>query len=404
MTPSPSETRQKLMNKAWAYGSLCIAAILLLAAVQFFINNLRQTGADLMSPNGFAIGGDYLSLWSAGWLALNGHAADAYNADTILAAHKIGVPANTALTLFHYPPSFTLMLVPFSMLPYIQSLFAFNAITLGLALFALWKLRPHWTTLLFFMGYPPLWLNILSGQNACLSLALLAFGISYLEKNPKLSGICIGLLSFKPQLGLAIPVALIANHRWKQIGWASATVLILAILSALLLGIDSWKAFLENIRKPFEVLEDGRIPLERMASAFSAVRLHGGSIQLAYIAQLSGMIAAFIGLSAIWKLKGTPLPLKGAALGLSVLLSTPHLFHYDMTLLAIPLILFLRHGEEQGWQKGERLLLMISYVAMPAFLGLSSNNQLSLYPYLLLSLLCLALIKAQKTKHNKLLC
>jgi arabinofuranan 3-O-arabinosyltransferase len=52
-----------------------------------------------------------------------------------------------------------------------------------------------------------------------------------LERHPALAGICLGLLTYKPQFGLLFPIVLIADRRWLTIAVAALVALLLAALS-----------------------------------------------------------------------------------------------------------------------------------------------------------------------------
>ena len=48
--------------------------------------------------------------------------------------------------------------------------------------------------------------------------ALIAFALVQLDRRPVLAGILFGLLAYKPQFGLMIPLVLIATQRWRAFG------------------------------------------------------------------------------------------------------------------------------------------------------------------------------------------
>ena len=56
-------------------------------------------------------------------------------------------------------------------------------------------------------------------------------------------GIAFGLLTVKPQLGLLVPVLLIAQGNWRTFFAAAATALVLAALSVLVYGAEAWQAY-----------------------------------------------------------------------------------------------------------------------------------------------------------------
>ena len=60
------------------------------------------------------------------------------------------------------------------------------------------------------LGSPAVLWNVSAGQNGFLTAALIGGMLSLMQKQPLLAGVCLGLLSYKPQFGLLFPIALIA--------------------------------------------------------------------------------------------------------------------------------------------------------------------------------------------------
>ena len=61
------------------------------------------------------------------------------------------------------------------------------------------------------------------GQTGFLTAALLTGGVLCLERREALAGILFGLLAYKPQFGLLIPLVLVAGGYWRAIAAAGAT-------------------------------------------------------------------------------------------------------------------------------------------------------------------------------------
>src|SRR5271155_2432699 len=90
------------------------------------------------------------------------------------------------------------------------------------------------------LGFPGVLWNISVGQNGFLTAALIGGSLVFLERRPLLAGICLGLLTYKPQFGLLFPVILIADRRWLTIAVAALVAIALAALSWLAFGSASW--------------------------------------------------------------------------------------------------------------------------------------------------------------------
>src|SRR5262249_51382679 len=79
-----------------------------------------------------------------------------------------------------------------------------------------------------------------TGQTGFLFAALIVGGFRLAANRPILSGALLGLASFKPQLGVLIPIALISARLWRGLGAAVLTVLILVVVRGLAFGWSLW--------------------------------------------------------------------------------------------------------------------------------------------------------------------
>src|SRR5258708_35796387 len=168
---------------------------------------------------------------------------------------------------------------------------------------------------------------------------------------PVLSGICLGLVSYKPQYGLLFPLVLIAASQWTVFATAAFVAVAMAALSWLAFGTESWQAFLHWMPMFSQAfLTEGRAPWGKMQSIYALVRYFDGTEQLAWVFQwiMSGAVAVLLAL--MWRSR-ISYPLKAAALAAGALLITPYLFLYDLMVLAIAVAFLVRIGLRQGFQR-----------------------------------------------------
>ena len=71
------------------------------------------------------------------------------------------------------------------------------------------------------LAAPAVFINAVGGQNGTWTAALFGGGLSLLERRPLLAGGLLGLLIYKPQLALLIPVALLAGRHWRAFAAAA---------------------------------------------------------------------------------------------------------------------------------------------------------------------------------------
>jgi alpha-1,2-mannosyltransferase len=343
----------------------------------------------LSTPGVSKISGDFVSFWSAGTLALAGRAADAYH----LAPHFLlqiqmhGDPAWGYLAFF-YPPFFLLLCAGLAVLPYFPALCVWLAATSALyaaALRALLmkSLRDSTHAWVLFLGYPAVMVNAGFGQNGFLSTALLCGAALWLDRRPALAGFCLGCLAYKPQLGLIVPLALAIAGRWRCFAAAAATVLALVAAATLAFGPGIWSAFFADMTEARRNWMEPVNPLSlvQWITVFSAVRLHGGPLPLAYAAQAAVSITAAALLVRALLLRA-PGERSGAAEIAAVVacvpFCSPFMLQYDLVILAMPMAWLLGEALRNGFRRGEGLALAGAFAAPVLFKITAFDNAIKL--------------------------
>lgn len=315
-----------------------------------------------LDVRGKPLGYDFVSFWSASKLALEGEPEAAYQPDRILATGREAIPDLETRFIWSYPPTYQLLVLPLGLLPFLWGYLLWFLVWLVPFVLAIRKLAPAPETLMLTLAFPGTLLNLAQGQNGLMIAALFGGAMLWLPTRPVLAGILIGLMSCKPQFGLLIPIALICGRRWTAFAAAAATTLVFAGVSLLAFGTGDWEAFFANLKFASAVLEDGRLPWVKMPSLFAALRLLGVSVDWAYAAQGLLAIAAAVTVALVWW-RRVPLPLAAAVLTSGALLVSPHINDHDLALLAVPIALLAWHGHQDGWQRGEREILVVAWLA-----------------------------------------
>ncbi len=138
-----------------------------------------------------------------------------------------------------------------------------------------------------------MFINLGQAHNGFLTAALMGAALLQLDRRPIIAGILFGLLAYKPQFGLLIPLVLIVSGRWRVLAAAAATVALLTLAVTLAFGPDVWTAFLASTKfTRTVVLEQGGTGWYKIQSVFSWVRMWGGGITLAYALQGAVTLAA----------------------------------------------------------------------------------------------------------------
>lgn len=339
-----------------------VAGCYLLAMVAIW-----ATSAANIAFDGRPLGADFITFWSAGRLTLAGNAAGAFDPEQIFAMQRVAAPGYPHVFLWNYPPTFQLASAPLALLPYNAAYYLFAGISLGLFVAALKPLVPWREAPVLLLALPATLICALHGQNSLLSAALLATAIMTIDRRPVLAGICIGLLAFKPQLGVLFPLVLAITGRWRVMLVAAATLSVFVGLSVAAFGIGLWDIFLRNLGVVREVVESGQLPWGKMPSAFVFLRMLGVPEAGAYAGQVFVALGAIAATALVWWRCGATL-LAGAVLIAGTLLLTPYTFDYEMAILAVPLAIIARQLVRHGAGAGEKVLLL-ALAASPLLMG-----------------------------------
>ena len=314
----------------------------------------------LHDPAGRPVNNDFNAFWSAGRLALGGHARLAYDLPALRLEEQVGAQpeAGQQMLPFLYPPVFLLFCLPFAALPFALAAPAFVLGTYGLFVASLRALLPRSWPLLPLLGFPGAMINAASLQNGCLSVACLAGAALWLERRPALAGALLGVFAFKPQLGLCIPVALAGARRWTAFAACAASAGSLMLLSWVILGGQAWTGFIAAMPVSQMVLHMPSV-MRSGCSVYAAALLLGASHAWAAAWQIVCALAAMV---VLWRVSGRRqggLP-EMATLACAALLCTPYVMDYDLVCLAVPLA-WLATASAGGWQPWEKAMLAVAY-------------------------------------------
>ncbi|WP_213288001.1 glycosyltransferase family 87 protein [Bradyrhizobium sp. sGM-13] len=355
---------QGLRSGEWLTASRLRAYCLILLAPSVLIFAGWIAVSDgLIDRTGQPIGTDFSNVYAAGSLTWQGRAADAYAPALQHAAEKAVFDGrDVPFYGWHYPPFFFAVAVLVAALPYAGGLALWLLASFAAYLATIRAIMPRQETLLVAAAFPAVLVNVGHGQNGFLTAALLGGALHWLDRRPWLAGVLIGLLAYKPQFGVLIPIALLAGGRWRTIGAAAATVVALVVVSFAMLGSGIWHAFADSMNfTQTVVLEQGGTGWQKIQSIFSAVRAWGANVPTAYAAQASLFALLAASLAWLWH-SDAAFELKAAALALGSLLATPYVLDYDLVVLAVAIAFFARHGLNNGFRDFEISLLAAAWI------------------------------------------
>ncbi len=349
-----------------AYQGMLAAVFALIAVANF------AGGKGLLDASGNVIGADFLAFYTGGRLLAEDRLASAYEA-----GEDFSFPAQRALQEsllapqrlpgvhpFVNPPHAALFYAPFAALDYRTAVAAWIAAGLGLLALAVHRFRGAFEALsrwrfarvfgVCFLFVPTMaWLGY--GQISSLTLWLYAEAYLSLRRGrDATAGLWLGCLAYKPQLAIALGVALLVAGRWRAVVAGGAC-------ASLWLGVgvaidpDAMAAYLElSPRLPGMIRAPGYdvFGLHSLLG-FTALLLDPTSPEWAEGIAAAAALAALGGLAWSWRRaawipgsEGWDLRMAATiALGLVV---SPHLYLYDLMLLLLPFGILYAHRAAPG--------------------------------------------------------
>jgi hypothetical protein len=413
--------RQALRSGEWLTRErirMVAVAVLIASAAGFLYLVVTATGG--VDLQGRPIGTDFSNVYAAGTYVLEGNFQAPFDSVQQFAREQAIFGEATQFYGWHYPPYFLFVAAALAWMPYGLALFFWQAITLGLYLLAIrailssfrgaadlglseigfkvsksatadlvganpesittgprgqapttgfWR-RWLWIPdsryaasgmtmdwLLLALAFPAVLINVGHGHNGFLTAALLGGALVSLDRRPLIAGILFGLMAYKPQFGLMIPIALAAGGYWRTFVAAAVTAVLLTLVTTLVFGVQVWHAFFVGAEfTRTVVLEQGDTGWHKIQSIFSWARMWGAPVPLAYAIQGAATLVFAMATAWLWHGKA-PYPLKAAGLCLAAILATPYTLDYDMMVLAPAIAFLAADGMARGFGPWEKTAL-----------------------------------------------
>ena len=255
---------------------------------------------------------------------------------------------------FMYPPTMLALLWPVASLPYALGYVLCVGLGLTACAVAVGARPGAWPLGLVVIVAPSTLWTILCGQSTLLLAALVVSGMLVSNHRPIVAGVLIGLATYKPQLGILVPVALIASAQWRTMFSAGLTVLSLVLLTTIAFGHDVWLAWLLHLSAIVDVRTQHA---SSWASLFSTVA--SDLVTLGFgrrLADFGQALSCLVVVVWVWRVFRRPgvieagkiNQLRVALLCVATFLATPFAFIYDLPLFTAGLLLFLGERRQTG--------------------------------------------------------
>jgi alpha-1,2-mannosyltransferase len=305
------------------------AAVATAFTIVFFVYAGWVTWLNYTKPTG----ADFVSFWAAGKLVLEGSPQLAYD----IAAHRAvekSVGPMLGLMPFPYPPPYLLLVTPFALMPPWLAFAAWLMVTSAVYYLGTRALiSPRYA-----FANPAAQVNVLIGQNGLLTSGLFIGGASVLGRNPWLGGAILGLLSFKPQLAILVPFAMVAGRQWQALAAAAASAGAALAISSVVFGLDILRSFVAVLPTYVEFIRSGALRFELLVSVYALMRYFALPDAASFAIHIAVALFAFVMTWRAWRQHSDArVPILASA----SLLVSPYIFTYDALLLTAPLAYLL---------------------------------------------------------------
>jgi alpha-1,2-mannosyltransferase len=355
----------------------------------------------MVSGEGKPIGVDFQVNWVASEMALTGQPSAVYDIKRFHALEEEVVGKRTFVAPMIYPPTFLVIVLPTALLPYLWALCIWMVLTFAGYSLVLRKIIPRTETLWPALAFPGAFANVMNGQNGLLAFSLLGGALLTLETSPLLGGVFFGLLSYKPPMGVLVPIVLAATGRWRALFAAVLTASALAGISFVMFGAETWHAFFDSLAFTRHlIIENGEVRFYTMQTVFAGVRLLGGGIGAAYLVQI--VTAATVAATVLWIWRqNIQFELKASALAAAIPLVSPYILYYDLVVLGLPIAWLALEGRRSGFLPFEKSLLVVAWVLPLLCEQIGRSTSVPLTPFVCVLLLAFIARRAKMTAVDR---
>jgi hypothetical protein len=302
-------------------------------------------------------------------------------------SHAAGYPP------WMHPPSFVPFIAPLAALPYLPALVFWLLATAIPYLAAMRAIIPdRAAALAFAVACPPVFFNLVFGQSGFLTGGFIGLGLALLEARPVAAGICIGLASCKPHLGILIPLALLLGRRRRAFAAAAVTVVALALVSLVAYGPAAWAAFFVSLERDFRGFGEQAYNFLPMANPLGMLMLAGAAPAIAWAGQAVAMAAALAAVAWAWTgvRPAGEAGLQAAVLCCATVLFVPMVYLYDLVLIAPAMAWLWLDMRARGARRWEAPALAVCAALMLPVREIALATGFQPMPVLVAGLLALA--------------
>lgn len=331
---TPRRLRAQGIALALCLWSVCI--------VDFSSSGMHDRGGNIKFQ-------DFLPAYVSARLLADHRADELYKQQTIAQEIQKIVPKNSVQLPNLYGPQVALVFLPLACFSFLMGASIWVGLSLGLygaCIASIWRfcpnLRPYpGLAAIAAAAFVPLFHFFVRGQNSALALACFSAAFLALRAGRAgLAGLALGCLIFKPQFVVAIPLILLLARAWKLLAGLIVSATAQLALAWLYSGTPVMRAYFDTLVHAPRWLSSAELSLApiQMHSLRSFWMLLIPWPSVALILYIFTAIATIALAAIIWK-SSLPLAVRFSVLTLAAVLVSPHLFVYDLLVLAPALLL-----------------------------------------------------------------
>jgi hypothetical protein len=285
---------------------------------------------------------DFFGVWSYAKFVVLEPIFKIYDNDFLLDFQMDFGGCPKCLLPYAYPPFFLFYILPLGYLTYhIAFLFwAFSSLFFYFVM-SFDKQQRRYAVFLIILA-PATIIAFVTGQTGLLSSALIVGGFRLVTIRPILSGTLFGLASFKPQLGILIPIALISAQLWRTVAAACITILVLVVASGLAFGWSIWPLWFAKLLSHADWVMEVK---DRINPTITS-SLNSIGVDLTVARSVQACVAIVVGIIIWISFRHGVTLLAIASLLVGTFLATPYAIVYDMPMLTSAVLLVLRDREQ----------------------------------------------------------
>jgi len=285
---------------------------------------------------------DFLHFYTQGVIARLHDTHALYDIAAMAGVAARAMPETTQMFPPVYGPQVALLFRPLASLSYLSALYVWLAFTIvgtSVCLAVTWRRCPEprpsaWVIAVLALGLPGLHFTLSFGQASVVGVAALtAIWLALRADRMFLAGLAVGLLAYKPQLGIVAAAVFVLRGEWNVVAGALASVAGQALVAAEYWGASVFSGYAHALRQlphVFTAME----PDPQLSYSMRAVLVGLGLSPTTALVLSAGLsVVVVVAVVRSWH-PDLPVERQYSGLIFATLLIDPHLYAYDLLLAA----------------------------------------------------------------------